>query len=192
MGAPKRNRRKYEKPKEMWSTERIKADNALRDEYGLKSMKELWLAQTRVSRVRRNAREFLSGAASGSTTKDEQAMIGRLTKYGITKSGATLDDLLDLNEMSFLERRLQSVVMRKGLAKSMKQARQIIVHGFIAINGKRANRPGYLVSLDEEKGIGYYKPIQIMQATAQAGVAPQEEPAVQAPEAAQAGAETAA
>ncbi len=174
MGAPKRNRRKYEKPKEIWSTERIGADNALKDEYGLKNMKELWIVQTRVSRARRNAREFLSGGSSGAPS-EEQAMITRFAKYGITQSNATLDDLLDLNSKSFLERRLQSVVMRKGMAKSMKQARQIVVHGFISINGKRVNRPSYLVSLDEEKGIGYYKPIQIMQVQAsQAAAAPQE------------------
>ncbi len=182
MGAPKRNRRKYEKPKEIWSTERIGADNSLKDEYGLKNMKELWISQTRVSRIRRNAREFLSGGASGSTA-DEQAMIARLVKYGITKGGATLDDLLDLNSRSFLERRLQSIVMRKGMAKSMKQSRQIIVHGFVSINGKRVNRPGYLVSLDEEKGIGYYKPIQIMVAAQKAEAPSEAAPVESAPSA---------
>ncbi len=131
-------------------------------------MKEVWIAQTRVGRVRRNAREFLSGGAA--TNKEEQQMIGRLAKFGIAKSTATLDDLLDLNEKAFLERRLQSLVARKGLAKTMKQARQLIVHGYISINGKRVNKPGYLVSLDEEKGIGYYKPIQI-QMVQQAGSA---------------------
>ena len=159
MGAPKRNRKKYEKPKDMWNNERISKDGSFLEEYGLKNMRELWMVQTEVSRVRRNAREFLSGGA-GSGTQETQ-MIGRLTKFGITKSGATLDDLLDLTEKSFLERRLQSVVMRKGLARTMKQARQLIVHGFIAIGGSRVNRPGYLVSMEEEKMVGYYKPIQI-------------------------------
>ena len=169
MGAPKRNRRKYEKPKDVWSSDRIAADNAIMEEYGLKNMKEIWIAQTRVGRVRRNAREFLSGGAY--TEIHEAAMIARLVKFGITKSGATLDDLLDLNEKSFLERRLQSIVARKGLARTMKQARQLITHGYIAINGKRTNRPGYMVSLDEEKGVGYYKPIQIQVQAAQTSAA---------------------
>jgi small subunit ribosomal protein S4 len=171
MGAPKRNRRKYEKPKEIWSSERIGSDNALIEEYGLKNMKEVWVAQTRVGKVRRNAREFLSGGSS--TNKEETEIINRLVKFGIAKTGATLDDLLDLNEKAFLERRLESIVARKGLAKTMKQARQIIVHGYISINGKKVNRPGYMVSLDEEKGIGYYKPIQIqVQQSAPAEAAP--------------------
>lgn len=135
------------------------------EEYGLKNMKEIWIAQTRVGRTRRNAREFLSGGAY--TETHEAAMIARLVKFGIIKSGATLDDLLDLNERAFLERRLQSIVARKGLARTMKQARQLITHGYISINGKKVNRPGYTVSLDEEKGIGYYKPIQIQVQVAQ-------------------------
>ena len=49
MGAPKRNRRKYEKPKEMWDLERIKTSNALIEDYGLKNMKELWKAQTEMA-----------------------------------------------------------------------------------------------------------------------------------------------
>ncbi len=176
MGAPKRNRKKYEKPKDMWSNERINSDGAFLKEYGLKNMKELWMVQTEVSRVRRNAREFLSGSASN--TMQENEMIARLTKFGITKNGATLDDLLDLNERSFLERRLQSVVMRKGLARTMSQARQLIVHGFISINGKRVNRPGYLVSLQEESMLGYYKPIQIAVKKGEAeSVAASDEPA---------------
>ncbi len=136
------------------------------DGYGLKNMKEVWIAQTRVGRVRRNAREFLSGGAD--TQAHEAAMIARLVKYGIAKTGATLDDLLDLDEKSFLERRLQSIVARKGLARTMKQARQLITHGYISINGRKVNRPGYMVSLDEEKSVGYYKPIQIQVQTAQA------------------------
>ena len=159
MGAPRRNRKKYEKPKDMWDNERINADGALVKEYGLKSMKELWMVQTEVSRIRRNAREFLSGTAG--SAQQEGNMIGRLEKFGITKPNATLDDLLDLNEKSLLDRRLQSVVARKGLARTMAQSRQLIVHGFIAIGGKRINRPSYLVSLAEEKALGYYKPIML-------------------------------
>ena len=74
---------------------------------------------------------------------------------------AALDNLLDLNENAFLSRRLQTVVFRKGLAKSALQARQLITHGFISINGKKVNRPGYLVTVEEEKHIGYYRPIDI-------------------------------
>lgn len=161
MGAPRRNRRKFEKPKRRWNLERIKNDGELMEQYGLKSMKELWKAQTEISRIRRNARELLSG----SSKYDENVkgkIVGRLARLGMVKSDSTLDELLDLKENALLERRLQTVVFRKGLAKSIKQARQLTVHGFIAINGKRVNKPSYMVDSQAEKFIGYYKPISIV------------------------------
>ena len=160
MGAPRRNRKKYDKPKDMWNLQRISADNALIDEYGLKSMRELWKVQTELSRLRSNVRKLLS-VASPETVTIQERLIGRLSKYGIASGASTLDNLLDLNENAFLSRRLQTLVFKKGLAKSIKQSRQLITHGFISINGKRVNRPGYLVSAMEERAIGYYKPIDL-------------------------------
>lgn len=160
MGAPRRNRKKYDKPKDMWNLARINADGALIEEFGLKNMRELWKVQTELSRLRSNIRMLLSGTSAQNTFVQEK-MVGRLSRYGISGRDATLDSLLDLKENAFLSRRLQSLVLKKGLAKTIKQARQLIVHGYIAINGKRVNRPGYLVPASEESGIGYYKTIDI-------------------------------
>lgn len=159
MGAPRRNRSKFEKPKERWNLERIKADRTLIDEYGLKNHKELWQVQSEVSRIRRNVRELLSVGSGSDDVKEK--IIGRLTKLGIASTTTTLDNLLDLKENDLLNRRLQTVVFRKGLAKTIKQARQLTVHGFIAIDGRKVNRPGYLVDADIEKRIAYYKKIDI-------------------------------
>lgn len=159
MGSPKRNRKKYEKPKDRWNLERIKSDQSLISEYGLKSSKELWKVQTEISRIRRNVREQLAGGTQYQNIKEK--LIARLTRYGIANPNTTLDDLLDLNERVMLDRRLQTIVFKKGLARSIRQARQLTVHGFIAINGKRVNRPGYLVDVEDEKHLGYYKPIDV-------------------------------
>ena len=115
--------------------------------------------QSEVSRIRRNVRELLS---VGSVAEDvKERMIGRLTKLGITNPNTTLDNLLDLKENDLLNRRLQTVVFKKGMARSIRQARQITVHGFISINGRKVNRPGYLVDTETEKRIAYYKPIDV-------------------------------
>ena len=164
MGSAKRNRRKYEKPKELWNLERIKVDGALVEQYGLKNMRELWKAQTEISRIRRNARLLLSGESGYESMKE--GMLNRLQKLGLAKPGATADDLLDLKENSILERRLQTIIFRKGLSKTIKQARQLTVHGFIAVNGKKVSRPGYLVDVEQESKISYYKPINITPAPA--------------------------
>ncbi|MGC8651805.1 MAG: 30S ribosomal protein S4 [Candidatus Micrarchaeia archaeon] len=162
MGAPRKNRKKYEKPGDIRNLERIKTDHGLVEQYGLKSMRELWKAQTEISRLRGNVREMLSGNVKYKSM--ESNIMARLKKLGIANDSTTLDNLLDLNESAMLERRLQTIVFRKGLARSMKQARQLIVHGYIAINGKRVNRPGFIVDSEAEKHISYYKPIDIMPA----------------------------
>ena len=49
------------------------------------------------------------------------------------------------NLMILLERRLDSVVFRMGLARTRKEARQIVDHKFVTVNGKAVNIPSYLV-----------------------------------------------
>ena len=54
------------------------------------------------------------------------------------------------NLIIMLERRLDNVVWRIGLGSSRAQARQIILHGHILVNGKKVNIPSYLVNTGEE------------------------------------------
>jgi small subunit ribosomal protein S4 len=61
------------------------------------------------------------------------------------KKGLTPQLLLESLEM-----RLDNVVYRLGLAESRAQARQIVGHGFIAVNGKRVNIPSYQTAVGDE------------------------------------------
>jgi small subunit ribosomal protein S4 len=54
------------------------------------------------------------------------------------------------NLIIMLERRLDNAVWRAGLASSRSQARQIVLHGHVRINGKKVNIPSYLVNVAEE------------------------------------------
>jgi len=54
--------------------------------------------------------------------------------------GITGDNLLQL-----LERRLDNVVQRMGFAGSKKEARQLVRHGHMMVNGKRVTIPSYLL-----------------------------------------------
>ena len=85
----------------------------------------------------------------------EDRILNKLKRYGILPENGKLEDILDLDVRSVLERRLQTVVYKKGLAKTVHQARQLIVHGHIAINGRRVTSPGYLVPVEEEDSIWY-------------------------------------
>jgi len=53
------------------------------------------------------------------------------------------------NLLSLLERRLDNVVFRLGFADSRSQARQVVRHGHIKLNGRRTNIPSCLVKVDD-------------------------------------------
>ena len=61
-----------------------------------------------------------------------------------TKKGITGENLLQI-----LELRLDNVVYRMGLGTSRSEARQIVRHGHIAVNGKKVNIPSYLVTKED-------------------------------------------
>jgi small subunit ribosomal protein S4 len=54
------------------------------------------------------------------------------------------------NLIVMLERRLDNVVWRAGLASSRNQARQFVLHGHVKVNGRKVNIPSYLISAGEE------------------------------------------
>ena len=62
--------------------------------------------------------------------------------------GITGESLLQL-----LERRLDNVVYRLGFASSRAQARQLVLHGHITINGSKVNIPSYLTNAGETIGV---------------------------------------
>ena len=49
------------------------------------------------------------------------------------------------NLMTILESRLDNVVFRMGFARTRREARQVVLHKFILVNGKKINIPSYLV-----------------------------------------------
>ncbi|WP_300329497.1 30S ribosomal protein S4 [Fusobacterium sp.] len=51
--------------------------------------------------------------------------------------------------VEFLERRLENVVYRLGFAKTRRQARQIVSHGHVAVNGRRVNIASYRVKVGD-------------------------------------------
>lgn len=60
-----------------------------------------------------------------------------------------MDGITGENLLVLLERRIDNVVFRLGLAKTRRQARQIVRHGHIAVNGKRLDIPSALISIGD-------------------------------------------
>ncbi len=160
MGDPRKLRNKFDRPKKLWDEDRIKHDKTLKIQYGLKNMGELWRANAELKRYRREARRLLS-LSEEERKADEERLMNKLFREGILKQGAELDDVLSLDVRQILERRLQTLVQRKGLARTMRQARQLVTHGYISLNGRRVTRPGIMVRVEEEASLKYFRPIDI-------------------------------
>lgn len=123
--------------------------------YGLRNKRELWRHRTQLSKIRRIAREAQS-LDPARRAEVERRLIRRLQHLGLLKREATMDDVLSLRIEDLLERRLQTLIYRKGLAKSLFQARQLIVHGHISVKGRRVRVPSYWVKADEEAEVDYF------------------------------------
>ncbi|MDH7564804.1 MAG: 30S ribosomal protein S4 [Candidatus Bathyarchaeota archaeon] len=154
MGDPKKQRKKFETPRFPWRSDVLQEELKLIGQYALRNKHELWRHETMLSKFRGNAR-LLIGKVPEERKKMEDAMLFRLKKFGILDETAVLDNVLDLTVEDILERRLQTIVFRKGLAKTMHQARQLITHGHIAIGEQRITIPGYLVTKEKENQIAY-------------------------------------
>ncbi len=154
MGDPKKPRKKWEGPKHPWRKEVLIQELKLLGTYGLRNKRELWRAQTIIRKFRHQARSLLA-APKEIREKVEKAMLRKLYNMGLLPENATLEDVLSLTVEDLLERRLQTIVYKKGLARTIHQARQLIVHGHIAIGGRRVTSPGYIVSREEEELVDY-------------------------------------
>lgn len=144
MGDPKRQRKKYITPSHPWQMDRLREELELVGEYGLRNKRELWIFKTMLSEIRGRARQLIALPPS-EREKYEKPLLRRLYEWGILDENATLDDVLSLTVRDLLERRLQTVVWRSGIAKTPHQARQMIVHRHIIVNGRIVTAPGYIV-----------------------------------------------
>jgi small subunit ribosomal protein S4 len=157
MSSQKFPRKRYETPMHPWKESRIKSERELIKKYGLKNHKEVWKAKTYLGKHREQARELLAkaGAASPQAKKESEQLLLHLTRMGILAMGASLDDVLALETETVLSRRLQTLVYLKGFSSTPYQARQLISHGHVAVNGRKVTVPGYMVKKDEEGHIQY-------------------------------------
>ncbi|MCL1811315.1 MAG: 30S ribosomal protein S4 [Methanomassiliicoccaceae archaeon] len=158
MGDPKFSRRSYDTPSHPWQGERIKREVEIVREFGLKNKTEVWKAQTVLRNFRKQSRELQARLRGGDAQAkiEADALINKCSRMGLLPvAGSTLNDVLVLTEGDILSRRLQSVVFDKGLSSTINQARQMITHGHIHINGHRVTVPGYIVTREEEASVSY-------------------------------------
>ncbi len=152
MGDPKRQRKKYETPGHPWRQENLEAELKLLGEYGLRNKREIYNANSKLRKYRTLARSLFT-AIGERREAAEGKLLGKLHRLGLLPEGATLDDVLRLTVRDFLERRLQTIVFKMGLARTPYHARQLIVHGKVYLGHRRVRAPSYHVLRGEEDKI---------------------------------------
>lgn len=143
---PIRKHKKYRKPRKLFDSARIKGEDSLIKKYGLKNKREIWKADSAIDKIRKQAKLLLTKPA-----KEQEKFIEKLKKQGFAIG--SIADILSLDKEDYLKRRLQSIVVKKKIATTPKQARQFIAHKHITISGKVVNIPSYLVKTEEEDEI---------------------------------------
>mgnify|MGYP003325456098 CR=1 FL=1 len=160
MGEPKFSRPKTQTPTHPWKQARIDEEHDLKERFGLKKvggMREIWREKSSLRRHRNQAMKLIGrvDSSEGHYAKEKEQLLDSLTKKGLLQDGADVGDVLEINVEHMLSRRLQSVVYYKGLAPSMRSARNLIVHGHICIGDQRMTVPGYHVLKGEEEELRY-------------------------------------
>ncbi|XP_060975007.1 small ribosomal subunit protein uS4y isoform X1 [Cannabis sativa] len=118
----------FKKPRRPYEKERLDAELKLVGEYGLRCKRELWRVQYVLSRIRNNARMLLTlDEKNPRRIFEGEALLRRMNRYGLLdESQNKLDYVLALTVENFLERRLQTLVFKSGMAKSIHHARVLI------------------------------------------------------------------
>ena len=155
MGDPKFPSKHYNTPSHPWQKTRIEQEKTLTHQYGLKSKKEIWKADTKVREMRRQARKLTAKSNDQQAQKEKELLLGKLNRLGMLEQGAALEDILRMSPENILDRRLQTQVYLQGLASTVKQSRQLIIHGHISVEGAVNRVPGMLVTRTQEKNITY-------------------------------------
>jgi small subunit ribosomal protein S4 len=155
MGDPRKPKKIFRRPRRIWTTDQLNTELHLIGTYGLRNKRELWKAQTEVAGFRNQARALLALTTQQRQNKEIQ-LLSFLNRLGLVNESATLDDVLNLKIEDLLERRLQTIVMRKGGFKSPHLARQIVVHGHVYVGDRIINLPGYLLKKGEEPQILFH------------------------------------
>jgi len=141
-----RKKKKFSWPRKLWDKPRIIEENVLKERYGLKNKREIWKTDAKINYFRGRAKSLITAE------QDEQKkFFGNLNKIGLKVE--TISDVLALNKEALLKRRLSSVLVAKKIANTPKQARQMITHRKIMVDGLVVNIPSYIVKVSEEKSI---------------------------------------
>jgi small subunit ribosomal protein S4 len=168
LGDPRKPKKTFHRPRRIWTTDQLNSELYTLGAYGLRNKRELWKAESEIARIRNQARALL--AVPTELRRDREVkLLNFLNRIGLVRESAILDDILNLKIEDILERRLQTIVMRKIGSKSPIQARQIVSHCHVTVGNRIVNLPGYIVRTNEEPYISVKSDFLRTEPTSEAG-----------------------
>jgi small subunit ribosomal protein S4 len=148
MGDPKKIRKKYSTPGHPWNRTRLEAEEVLVRNFGLKNKKEIWRANSVLKNFTTQAKTLVARRDAQADVERDN-LLGKVKSLGLGGNNPTVDDILALKAEDVLSRRLQTIVFKMNLSKSISQARQFIVHRHICVNGIKVTVPSCMVKVGD-------------------------------------------
>merc|ERR1712070_483512 len=144
-------------PRRAYDKERLDSELKMIGTYGLKNKREIWRNGLILSKVRAVARNLLTMDEKDPRRIFEgQALMRRMIRYGILdEDKQRLDYVLSLKVEDFLERRLQTLVFKRGLAKSIHHARVLIKQRHIRVGHQIVDVPSFMVRVESQPHIEF-------------------------------------
>lgn len=116
------------------------------ERFALKNKREIWKTQAKVSYFRQRAKDL-----ARTEPAEQEVLFKKLQTLGLATK--TIADVLALRAEDLLQRRLPTVIFKKGYAQTPQQARQLVTHRKVSVNGVIVTIPSYLVHVAEESTI---------------------------------------
>ena len=149
--------RTYGTPRRPFEKERFDSELRLCGIYGLRCKREVYRVHYTLSKLRKRARFLLTLEPEDERRIFEGgAMLRRLHRLGVLPEDKNqLDYVLALKHEDFLERRLQTVVFKTKLARSIHHARVLIRQRHIRVGKQLVNVPSFMVRRENEGHVDY-------------------------------------
>ena|ERR1719169_139347 len=147
----------FSTPRRPFEKERIDSELKLVGEFGLKNKREVWRVKYILKKIRTAARELLTlDEKDPRRIFEGSALLRRLHRMGVMdESKNKLDYVLALDVADFLERRLQTQVLKLGMAKTIHHARVLIKQRHVRVGKQMVDVPSFIVRTDSQKFIGH-------------------------------------
>lgn len=159
MGGVIRRRKIAVTPRNPWEKTRLIKELQLLGKFGLRNKHELWIVLAMLKKDKEQARKMLITTEKEEFFTQGRALLHKLNRNGLI-SGVDFNDQDDLSKClkcvlnlelpDYLSRRLQSLVLQRGLARDVNHARTLITQGHITVNGRVNKKPGMLIRSENE------------------------------------------